>query len=89
MLSAQDVAQIPWGLLIAAFVMVGGGLLSWGAYVMKQLVEHAKWMAVATEKFDHALNVAEENGERLDQVRAEQERVRLELAALARVRPTH
>jgi len=72
--------QLPWEALIAALIFICGGLMSWGAYVMKQLVEHAKWMAAANEKFDRALDIAEDNGIRLDAVHAEQERVRMALA---------
>lgn len=75
MLAAQDAVTIPLPLLIAVFVMLGGGTLSWFAYVMKQLVEHAKWMAAATEKMDHVAAEAEHHGDRLD---------RLELAAFRR-----
>lgn len=81
MLSADSVT-IPWQAIIAAGVLIGGALMSWGAYMMKQLVEHAKWMAAANEKFDHALEIAEHNVVQIGHVLNEQERVRLELTRL-------
>lgn len=47
-----DTVNIPWEAIIAAAVFIGGGVLSWAAYVMKQLVEHAKWMAMAGEHIE-------------------------------------
>jgi len=81
---ADNALRIPWEAVIAVFVLGSTAFLSWGAYIMKQLVEHARWMAAANEKFDHALDIAEHNGHRLDMVHEEQERVRMELASFRR-----
>lgn len=77
--------QIPWSVIVAVGVLIGGGVLTWVAYVAKQLVEHAKWMAAANVALEHAIEIGNANAQTIDEIRAEQERVRLELARSGRV----
>jgi hypothetical protein len=40
--------EVPLPLLIALITMAGGGSMTWMAYITKQIVEHAKVLAVVT-----------------------------------------
>lgn len=44
--------EVPLPVLITLLTLFGGGLLSWAAYVTKQLVEHARLLAVVVDRTD-------------------------------------
>jgi hypothetical protein len=47
--------QIETGLVVVAASLGGSGFLGWAAYVTKQLVEHARLLAIITDRQDRGL----------------------------------